>query len=92
MLTKQDLLDLRGVMKEVIHEEVPPIVERIVDAKIASLMEHQIMPQFEMIQRQFDQVHKEIAWIKNAMVTKSFLEERLERFRIDLGLSYRAVG
>ena len=105
MLTKQDLLDIRdflnirGVMKEVIHEEVPPLVRAIVREEIDSLMEYQIMPQFESIQKQFDQVylefnkvHKEIAWIKNAMATKGFVEERLERFRVDLGLSYRAAS
>lgn len=84
MLTKEDLQAIRGIVRDE--------VTVIVDSRIESLMEHQLMPQFELIHREFDRVHKEIAWIKNAMVTKSFLEERLERFRIDLGLSYRAVG
>ncbi|MFZ2681752.1 MAG: hypothetical protein WAZ14_01505 [Patescibacteria group bacterium] len=84
MFDRQTLDQLRGVMKEVIRAEVPPIVKDIVQKEISELMEYQIIPQF-------NDIHRELAWIKNRMVTKDFLEERLERFRVDLGLKYRAV-
>ncbi|MEK7183548.1 MAG: hypothetical protein AAB776_02850 [Patescibacteria group bacterium] len=96
MFDQQTLDQLRGVMKEVIHdevpplvrkivrEEVPPIVKEIVQKEISDLMEFQIIPQF-------NDIHRELAWIKNRMVTKDFLEERLETFRVDLGLRYRAA-
>jgi|GEM_PF-3547664 len=41
-------------------------------------MKFQIIPQF-------NDIHRDLAWIKNRMVTEDFLEERLERFRVDLG-------
>ncbi len=83
MLTKEDLLLIRGVVKEVVKEEL--------HEGLLLFMEHQIMPHFEYMYSEFDKIHKELAWIKNQMVTKSFLEERLERFRLDLGLSYRSA-
>ncbi len=96
MLSKKDLLLIRGVMEEVIEQKVPNIVRPIVREEIDSLMEHQILPQFNEfhqkfadIRQEFSQVHKELASIRNSMVTKDFLEERLENFRIDLELSYR---
>jgi hypothetical protein len=48
-------------------------------------MDHHILPHF-------DDLHREIAWIKGQMVTKGFLEERLENFRVDLGLRYKPAA
>lgn len=85
MLTKKDLL----LIGEVVETKVEKTVERIIDKKIDSLMEYQIMPQFEYMHEQFHRINRELGIIKNTMVTKSFLEERLDRFRIDHGLSYQ---
>lgn len=100
MFDNQTLNQLRGVIKlvvkESIREEVPGIVLdvlrgpgraviiEIVHGELMSFYEHQIMPQFE-------DIHKELARIKNVIVTKDYQEERLEKFRVDLGLKYRST-
>ena len=92
MFDEQSLAQLRGVMVEVIREETPKIVRAIVEEELMSFYEHQIMPQFDDIYKRLDGINKELASINNRMATKGFMEERLERFRLDLGLSYRHPG
>lgn len=101
MLDQQELNQFRGVVEEVIEakvppmvrkivleiiqETVPPMVRAIVHEELISFFEHQILPQF-------DETNREFARMKNVNVTKDYQEERLDKFRIDLGLKYRPIG
>ena len=89
MFDQHELNQFRGVVREVIVDEVPPLVRKIVleivHGELLSFYEHQLMPQF-------DDIHRELARMSNVNVTKDYQEERLERFRSDLGLKYRQAN
>ncbi len=76
MLDQNDLIQMREMMHEVMGETLEQIV----------------LPKFDEIHREFDQVHQEIAGIKAVMVTRDFLEDRLADFRVSLTDSSDWVG
>lgn len=76
------------IVNDAIDTRVPPIVRKIVvevvHEELLSFYEHQLLPQF-------DETNREFARMRNVNVTKDYQEERLDKFRIDLGLKYRPV-
>lgn len=89
MFDKNELKQLREVVGEAITATVPPLVERIVDEKLVSLMEHQIMPQFDLIHDELADIRRDIGAVRNQYATKSWVEDRLDNFRIDHKLKYK---
>lgn len=67
-LTTEDLQSIKVIVDESIDSRVPPIVGRIIEEKVPpminealiSLMEHNIMPQFERIDEHFDRLEGEV--------------------------------
>lgn len=98
MFDQNELAQLEQVLEKAITKTVPPLVERIVDEKLVSLMEHQIMPQFDLIhdelatkasKEDFADLKREVIGLKNHSATKGWVEDRLDSFRIDHRLKYK---
>lgn len=67
-MNKQDLLQIRGVVTEVVTE--------VVDQRLMSLMEHQIMPQFELIHNRIDKLEVRMERVETKV---DRIESRLDR-------------
>ncbi len=108
MLDKQDLQDIRGVVREEVHQVV------------SDLMEHNILPHFDVIHKELTEVKSDVgtlksdvgtlksdvgtlksdvgtlksdvAMIKATMVTKDFLEDRLADFKVSLKTGAQTIN
>ncbi len=98
MFDSDELGQIALVVGKVIDEKVPPIVERIIDERVPvivnrivednliSLMEHQIMPQFDLLHGRIDRMDRKIT---TQIASKSWTEDRLDRFSADHRLQYK---
>ncbi len=95
-MNKQDLLEIKAVIVEVIEEHVP----RIFDEKFSSIMEHNLIPQFDLIHSRIDSVEVRLGRVENKldsvekkmdtqMASKGFVEERLDKFANDHRLVFK---
>ena len=108
MLDKQDLQDIRGVVREEVHQVV------------SDLMEHNILPHFDVIHEELADVKSDVStlkadvstlksdvgtlkvdvgtlkadvsMIKATMVTRDFLEDRLSDFKASLKIGAQTVN
>jgi len=65
MFDKNELDQIEQVVGKVIVEKVPPIVREIVQEEISSVMEHQIMPQFDLLHQRIDEVAGDVTVLKD---------------------------
>ncbi|MFA5947339.1 MAG: hypothetical protein WC813_04985 [Patescibacteria group bacterium] len=100
MFDQNELDQIALVVGKVIEEKVPPIVREIVQEEISSVMEHQIMPQFDLIHGRIDSLESRFdsldarvdrmdRKITTQIASKSWTEERLDRFSADHRLQYK---
>ena len=82
MLEQKDLEMIGEVVRVIIREEVPPMVRNIVNEELTSLMEHNIMPQFERIYRELA-TKDDVAKIGQQMVTRGYVEDRMDKHLVD---------
>lgn len=92
------------VVYKAIDERVPSIIEErvpaMIDKGINSALENVVMPQFELIHNRIDGLEAKVDRIEirvdriekkmdTQMASKGFVEERLDKFRMDHQLVYK---
>lgn len=94
---------VRTEVHDVVHDVVYEVVRKIVRVEVRAqihevvsvLLNEIIMPQFEYIHARIDRLEAivatkaDIQTLNNQYVSKSYLEDRLDTFRIDHGLKYK---
>ncbi len=72
-------------MREEIREEVPQIVR----AELETVLEHNIMPQFEYMHQKFAEIDGRFGRIEATMVTKDYLDDKLADLKGEMILLHR---
>lgn len=83
MLTKQDLQSIREVMREEIQVSVPPIVERIIDAKVPGMIERGVAGHFADIMEVINDMNNGINSKFDGFIGNH--ESRIVRLEIKIG-------
>ncbi len=95
MLTKKDLELIRGVVKEVVKDEVyvtskqlfeqyRPIFRQDTYEVVGQVMDDIILPKFDEIDVRLDQHELRFTKIESGMVTKDYLDDKFADFKAEL--------
>jgi hypothetical protein len=82
MFDKNELAQLERVVGKVVQEQVPVIVRE----EMSSAMEHQIIPQFDLLHERIDRIDRKM---NTQIASKGWVEDRLDRFSADHRLQYK---
>ena len=95
-MNKEDLLQIKEAVKEVVTQAIQEQVPPMIDKGINMALEQVVMPQFDLLHERIDKVEtglselkQEVIGLKNQFATKGWVEDRLDNFRIDHGLTFK---
>ncbi len=99
-MNKEDLLQIKGIVTEAVSEAFDVKFSSAFDEKFSNVMEHNLIPQFDLLHERIDKVENRLDRVENKLdnvekkidtqlVSKSFLEDQFDNFRIDHGLKYK---
>lgn len=89
-MNQEDLQQIKGIVVQAIHEEVPRIINEqvppMIEKGINEALEHVVMPQFDLIHSRIDSLEKKM---DTQMASKGYVEERLDKFAVNHRLIYK---